>query len=151
MEKEHAKNHFPYLYTFLTFYVIALFLVGASLCDFSEVIAGLRQIVLTEDSLITDYVRVAGPGPALVNSSLVTAIAVILLYGSHESHNGLTLVVVGLMSGFSLFGKNFINIWPILFGTWLYAKSRKEHFGKYLIVKNIYLKFEEQYKSRRGY
>jgi len=134
MEKEHAKNHFPYLYTFLTFYVIALFLVGASLCDFSEVIAGLRQIVLTEDSLITDYVRVAGPGPALVNSSLVTAIAVILLYGSHESHNGLTLVVVGLMSGFSLFGKNFINIWPILFGTWLYAKSRKEHFGKYAAI-----------------
>ena len=134
MEKEHAKNHFPYLYTLLTFYVIALFVVGASLCDFSEVITGLRQIVLTEDSLITDYVRVAGPGPALVNSALVTAIAVLLLYGSHESHNGLTLVVVGLMSGFSLFGKNFINIWPILFGTWLYAKSRKEHFGKYAAI-----------------
>ena len=38
------------------------------------------------------------------------------------------------MSGFSLFGKNFVNIWPILLGTWLYAKSRKEHFGKYAPV-----------------
>lgn len=134
MEHERAKNHYPYLYFFLLLYVLVLFVAGCSLCPFSEVIEGLKQIVLTEDSLITDYVRVAGPGPALVNSALVTGIAIIILYGSHESHNGLTLVVVGLMSGFSLFGKNFINIWPILLGTWLYAKSRHEHFGKYAAI-----------------
>ena len=131
MEKEHAKNHFPYLYAFLLAYVTLLFVVGISLCSFSELINGLLNIVLTEDSLITDYVRVAGPGPALVNSAIVTGISVLILMESHESHNGLTLVVVGLMSGFSLFGKNFINIWPILLGTWLYAKSRKEAFSKY--------------------
>jgi len=134
MDKAHAKNHFPHLYVYLTIYVIALFLTGCILDDFPSVLAGLNQIVLTEDSLITDYVRVAGPGGALVNSALVTSIALILLYFSHESHNGMTLVVVGLMSGFSLFGKNFINIWPILFGTWLYAKSRREHFGKYAAI-----------------
>ena len=39
---------------------------------------------------------------------------------------GLTLVEMGLMSGFSLFGKNFVNIRPILAGTWLYAKVRRE-------------------------
>ena len=134
MEKEHAKNHYPYLYVYLTMYVTILLVTGLCLDDFGNVIAGLKQIVMTEDSLITDYVRVAGPAAALVNSALVTAIATILLYGSHESHNGLTLVVIGLMSGFSLFGKNFINIWPILLGTWLYAKSRREHFGKYTAI-----------------
>ena len=36
------------------------------------------------------------------------------------------------MSGFSLFGKNFVNIWPILLGSWLYAKARREPFGKYV-------------------
>ena len=46
----------------------------------------------------------------------------------------MTLVVIGLMSGFSLFGKNFVNIWPILLGTWLYAKSRHEPFGKYASI-----------------
>ena len=134
MEKEHAKNHYPNLYVYLTMYVIILLVAGFCLDDFGSVLEGLKRIVLTEDSLITDYVRVAGPGAALVNSALVTAISVMLLYGSHESHNGLTLVVIGLMSGFSLFGKNFINIWPILLGTWLYAKSRREHFGKYTSI-----------------
>ena len=134
MEKEHAKNHYPNLYVYLTMYVIILLVAGFCLDDFGSVLEGLKRIVLTEDSLITDYVRVAGPGAALVNSALVTAISVMLLYGSHESHNGLTLVVIGLMSGFSLFGKNFINIWPILLGTWLYAKSRREHFGKYTAI-----------------
>lgn len=135
MYKEHGKNHFPYLYPCLWFYVTTLFLTGLMLCrEPSEIVRGLSQIVLTEDALITDYVRVAGPGPALVNSAIVTAIAIIILYFAHESHNGLTLVVVGLMSGFSLFGKNFINIWPILAGSWLYAKSRREHFGKYAAI-----------------
>lgn len=134
MDKAHAKNHFPYLYIYLTIYVIALFLTGCVLDDFPNIIKGLKAIVLTEDSLITDYVRVAGPGAALVNSALVTSIALVLLFLSHESHNGMTLVVVGLMSGFSLFGKNFINIWPMLLGTWLYAKSRREHFGKYTAI-----------------
>ena len=131
MDREHSKNHFPYLYIILTTYVILMFIYAINLCTFTEAIDGLITIVMTEDSLITDYVRIAGPGPALINSVLVTTIALVILYESHESHNGLTLVVVGLMSGFSLFGKNPINIWPILLGTWLYAKSRGEHFGKY--------------------
>lgn len=135
MHREHGKNHFPYLYPGLWFFTATLFLTGLMLCKEPEqLFHGLIQIVLTEDALITDYVRVAGPGAALVNSALVTAISIIILYSSHESHNGLTLVVVGLMSGFSLFGKNFVNIWPILLGTWLYAKSRREHFGKYASI-----------------
>ena len=135
MHREHGKNHFPYLYPGLWFFTATLFLTGIMLCkEPSSLFYGLSQIVLTEDALITDYVLVAGPGAALVNSALVTTISIIILYCSHESHNGLTLVIVGLMSGFSLFGKNFVNIWPILLGTWLYAKSRKEHFGKYAAI-----------------
>jgi len=134
MNRHHEKNHFPHLYLILVTYTTVLFVVGIYHCSFAELIEGLKAIVLTEDALITDYVKVAGPGPALVNSALVTAISVAILYFSHESHNGLTVVVVGLMSGFSLFGKNFINIWPIILGTWLYAKLRREHFGKYAAI-----------------
>lgn len=137
MERAHHTdhiNHFPYLYHFLWAYTVLLFVVGLSLSDWSELLSGLWLIVTTEDALITDYIRVAGPGPAFVNSALVTASSVFLLYRSHESHNGLTLVVVGLMSGFALFGKNLINSVPILLGTWLYAFSRKEHFAKYTAV-----------------
>ncbi|MCI8422539.1 MAG: DUF1576 domain-containing protein [Lawsonibacter sp.] len=96
-----------------------------------NILWGLVQIVTTEDALITDYVLVAGPGAALVNSALVTALSILVLRLSQDALNGMTLVVIGLMSGFSLFGKNFVNIWPILLGTWLYSKYRKEPFGDY--------------------
>lgn len=66
---------------------------------------GLAQIVLTEDALITDYMLVAGPGPALVNAGLVAAISIATLQHAHTPFDGSALVVVGLMSGFALFGK----------------------------------------------
>lgn len=91
-------------------------------------------IIITEDTLITDYIEIAGIGAAFVNAALVTAISVLILSRSDETPNGFTLVVAGLMAGFSLFGKNIVNIWPILCGSWLYAKLRREHFGKYASV-----------------
>ena len=46
----------------------------------------------------------------------------------------MALVSAGLMIGFSLFGKNFVNIWPILLGSWLYAGLKREPFSKYVHV-----------------
>jgi hypothetical protein len=97
-----------------------------------NIAAGLKRIVTAQDLLITDYVALAGLGPALVNAGLVTLIAVALLYLSADPLNGSTLVTVSLMAGFSLFGKNIVNIWPILLGSWLYAKAKKEPFSKYV-------------------
>lgn len=109
-------SYFERMYLFLWGYVCLLLIVGTCLGGPSTILPGLAKIVLTEDALITDYVLVAGIGPALVNSAIVTAIAILLFQRSKEAPNGVTLVVIGLMSGFSLFGKNFINIWPILVG-----------------------------------
>lgn len=122
------------MHLFFWLYAAVLALAAFLFSSPQEILTGLRTIVLTEDSLITDYVLIAGPGAALMNSALVTAISIVLLKLSREPFNGFSLVVIGLMSGFSLFGKNCVNIWPILLGTWLYAKSRREHFGKYISV-----------------
>ena len=131
MESSHLHNRYEIMYPILLGYAVLLLIAGLLMGDPRQALDGLSKIVLTEDALITDYVLVAGPGPALINSGLVTLISVFILHSSRIPFNGMTSVVIGLMSGFSLFGKNFVNIWPILFGTWLYAKSRKEPFGKY--------------------
>ena len=120
----------PYLWA----YAALLALTGFLLDTPENILAGLKVIVLTEDALITDYVMVAGVGAALVNSALVTAISLCVLIFSKDVLNGMTLVVIGLMSGFSLFGKNFVNIWPILLGSWLYAKYRKEPYASYVNI-----------------
>ena len=125
LHHEHQARYdkmFPYLWG----YVILLALAGFVMDTPANILRGLYTIIITEDALITDYVLVAGPGAALVNSAIVTAISICLLYAAQDTLNGMTLVEMGLMSGFSLFGKNFVNIWPILAGTWLYAKARRE-------------------------
>ena len=129
---EHTR--YERLYGLFLAYAALLALFGLILDTPSGILHGLSTIILTEDALITDYVLIAGPGAALVNSALVTAISTLILRRSGEPFNGFSPVVVGLMSGFSLFGKNFVNIWPILLGTFLYAKSRREPVGKYAPV-----------------
>lgn len=132
--RHRPHMRFEALYPSLLIFSALLFVFGLFFDTPEKIVAGLRTIVLTEDALITDYFKVAGPGAALVNSALVTAISVLFLRQSGDPFNGMTLVVVGLMSGFSLFGKNFVNIWPFFLGTWLYARSRHEPMGKYTIV-----------------
>lgn len=119
------------MFPLLWLYSFWLALSGFLLDDPANIGPGLVTIIFTEDSLITDYILIAGPGAALVNSALVTTISICILYLSKDIVNGMTLVVIGLMSGFSLFGKNFVNIWPILLGSWLYTRYRREPFGPY--------------------
>ena len=125
LHHEHQARYdrmFPYLWA----YAILLALAGFVMDTPAGILRGLYTIITTEDALITDYVLVAGPGAALVNSAIVTAISICVLYAAGDTLNGMTLVEMGLMSGFSLFGKNFVNIWPILAGTWLYTRARRQ-------------------------
>ena len=130
LHHEHQARYdrmFPYLWAYAGLLALAgaLFAIDGR----EDVLRGLCTIITTEDALITDYVLVAGPGAALVNSAIVTAISICLLYAAGDTLNGMTLVEMGLMSGFSLFGKNFVNIWPILAGTWLYTKACRQRLA----------------------
>lgn len=114
-------------------------LFGAALALFgffqdtpAEIFQGLRTILTHEDVLITDYIAIAGMGAAFVNAGLVTLVSVLLLKLVRDPVNGATLVTIGLMAGFSLFGKNILNIWPILAGTGLYAVLKGETFAHHI-------------------
>ena len=113
---------------------IGLMVLGLFLQDPAAIPMGLYHIVTMQDLLITDYVYIAGPGAALVNAGLVTIISICIIKFSGDPYNGFTIVEMGLMAGFSLFGKNVLNIWPIILGTWLYARYQREPFSKYASV-----------------
>ena len=131
---EHHQMRYERMYPALMLYAAILFFIGILLDSPSNILLGLQSIILSEDALITDYVQIAGPGAALVNSAIVTALTVKVLHLSDEVFNGITLVVVGLMSGFALFGKNFLNILPIIFGTFLYSRHAHQPFRKFAAV-----------------
>ena len=111
-----------------------MILLGILLDDPMEIPIGLYHIVTMQDLLITDYVSIGGVGAALVNSGLVMILSICLIKLSKDPFNGFTMVEMGLMAGFSLFGKNILNIWPIILGTWLYAKYQREPFSKHASV-----------------
>ena len=127
-------TRFENMYPAILAFCAALFFSGIMMDPPQEIIKGLEIIVKSEDGLITDYINIAGPGAALVNAAIVTFISAAILHWSKEPLNGFTMVVIGLMSGFSLFGKNFVNIWPIILGTRIYAAVRRDYFGKYVTV-----------------
>lgn len=128
--------HFRYEKLYLLQLGLAAALAVLAFCfDTPEgVFQGLWDIANRGDVLITDYFETAGPGAAFLNSALLTAAAVWLLYVTRVPANGFSVVTVGLMTAFGFFGKNIFNIWPILAGTWLYAALKREPFGRYVSV-----------------
>ena len=133
MQTNHSK-HYEKIFPGTIAVSLLLMALGVILDDPRNILPGLYRIVSMQDLLITDYVEIAGVGAALINSGLVTIISIVLIKLSGDPFNGFTLVEMGLMAGFSLFGKNVFNIWPIIFGTWLYSRYQKEPFSKYASV-----------------
>ncbi len=131
----HTQPHMRYEPLYPALLVVSLALVGYGfLLDTPQnILAGLQTIIFSDGALITDYIALAGPGAAFCNAGLVAAISVLILHYTEDCLNGLAITIFGLMAGFALFGKNIVNIWPILFGTYLYSRSKKESFSKYAI------------------
>lgn len=99
-----------------------------------EILKGLKRILLSPDILITDYVEIGGISASLFNSALTSILSMLLLIFIGVKPNGSTIMSLWLITGFSFFGKNLINIWPIILGVYLYSKYQKEPFLNYSLV-----------------
>ncbi len=74
--------------------------------------------------------EIGGIGATFVNCALLIIFYVIMLVFLNVNPSG-TIITV---SGFSLFGKNILNIWPIIYGIWLYSRFQKEPFSNYIVT-----------------
>ena len=108
--------------------------VGLFLQPPGEILPGLWRIVREPDFLITDYFLVGGIGAALINAGILTLVCIWTIYHLNLETNGHTITSSCLMFGFSLFGKNIINIWTILLGVYLYSRYHKMHLSKYIYI-----------------
>ncbi len=95
---------------------------------------GLKEIVVEPDFLITDYMAVGGIGAAFVNAAILMAASIFFCYRLGLTEDGHTIAASCLMFGFSLFGKNIVNIWSIILGVWLYSRYHKTHFSRYVYI-----------------
>ncbi len=112
--------------------VLLLFAAALLLSTPGELVRGMATIVLTRDALVTDYFELAGFGAAFLNAGLVMGLGIVLIRLQKIPFTGLTMAVLFINAGFSLFGKNPVNILPMLLGTWLYARFHHASMNRYI-------------------
>lgn len=130
--KNKTKFREPYfLHLSICIFVIVLaFFVDTP----SEIWVGLQNIVKSQSVLITDYTVVGGLGATLINVGLCGIIILGIYYFNDMKFNGSLIMAFWLVFGFAFFGKNFINITPILIGGFIYAKGKNAPFARYSLV-----------------
>lgn len=99
-----------------------------------NIIQGFKNIFYQSDILITDYISIGGIGAAFINAGALGLFSILLFVIVGVKPIGSTIMSTWLMVGFGLFGKNIINILPVIFGVWLYSKYRKEPFINFILV-----------------
>ena len=107
---------------------------GMLLQPLSEIVPGIGRMIIEPDFLITDYFLVGGIGAALINAGILTLASIAIVYFLGMEMDGHTITSACLMFGFSLFGKNLLNIWTILLGVYLYSHYHKKHMSNYIYV-----------------
>ena len=110
---------------------LSLIMTGFIIETPKNILDGLIAYILCADILITDYFVIGSIGAAFVNAGLVTLISIGLTLLIKTPYNGGTISMMFLMAGFSLFGKNPINILPFFLGVWIYAKVKGQPMARY--------------------
>lgn len=99
-----------------------------------ELVRGILAIIYEPDFLITDYFVIGGVGASFFNAGILTLISILMVYFLDMDIDGHTITSACLMFGFSLFGKNLMNIWAILLGVLLYADYHKTSVSRYIYI-----------------
>ena len=108
--------------------------IGLFLQPIQEIGPGIVRLIKEPDFLITDYFVVGGVGAALINAGMLTLMSIGIIYFMGMDMDGHTITSSCLMFGFSLFGKNIVNIWAIMAGVVLYSKYHGTSLKRYLYV-----------------
>ncbi|MGC8955588.1 MAG: DUF1576 domain-containing protein [Fervidobacterium sp.] len=121
------------IYNFL-FAVALVFIALGLIVGNINLIDEVKTIVISQDYLITDYMEIAGVGGAFFNSGLLMLLFTLLLKLLKINPSGVSIAAIMTIGGFALFGKNIVNVWPIVIGVFLYTIMIGENIRTYLYV-----------------
>lgn len=130
MKKRKLVVHYIWLIAFFSFFVVS----GFFLQPLNELSSGLSAIIQDSSVLLTDYIAVGGVGATFVNAGVLGLICVAMLMKMDMKPNGSIILSIFLMFGFAFFGKNLLNVWPVIIGVYLYSLVKKHPFRNYIII-----------------
>lgn len=117
---------------FILFTILMLLFAAFALESPRQLFIGMKSIILSRDALITDYFELAGYGAAFFNAAVVLTIGYLLLESQKTYFIGITMASLFINTGYALWGKNPVNIWPLILGTAVYAKVHHSRFARYI-------------------
>lgn len=128
IQKQDATTHAKWL---LLLFISVVFLIAGVMIDpLPEVLDGFWRIQVSPSVLTTDYLAVGGDGATLWNSAAIILVLSLILRMKKVELTGFLLAVIILVSGFSFFGTDLFNAFPIILGTMLYARLREQSFSE---------------------
>jgi len=104
------------------------------LIDGTQALTGFYQLQSSPAKLVNDFFAAQGVGAALLNSSAVAAIGLVLVLVNKIQISGTVFSAVFTLAGFGLFGKTPLNIIPIFVGVYLAAKFADKRFQEYILI-----------------
>ena len=118
---------------FLLFFlcISIIFMVAGLIIGGGDTCAGLARVVTSSEKLVTDVLadEMGGLGGGLFSIGLVGLISWAVLQFSGAKITGASFGAFFLMLGLGFYGKNPLNILPVLLGTFLYSRVKKVSFG----------------------
>ena len=118
---------------FLLFFlcVSLVFMAAGLIVGGAGTLPGLVRVMTSSEKLVTDVLadEMGGLGGGLFSVGLVGLISWAVLKFSGAKIGGASFGAFFLMLGLGFYGKNPLNILPVLLGTFLYAKVKKVPFG----------------------
>ena len=118
---------------FLLFFlcISLVFMAAGVIVGGAGAFSGLVRVMTSSEKLVTDVLaeETGGFGGGLLSVGLVGLISWAVLKFSGAKIGGASFGAFFLMIGLGFYGKNPLNILPILLGTFLYSKVKKVSFG----------------------
>ncbi|PRX21806.1 uncharacterized protein DUF1576 [Orenia metallireducens] len=121
-------------FNILVTYNLLLIVFSFIFDNYKNILLGINKIIRSSDILITDYLGIGGLGATFFNAGMLGLLALFLLKVEKSKLNGISIAAVFTVTGFAMFGKNSLNICPIMIGVWLHSAYQKEPFANYVIV-----------------
>lgn len=130
MKKQRLLYYYLWIILLFSFFILC----GSFLQSPEEIIQGLYNIVTDPSVLVSDYLAIGGIGATFINAGLLGIMCTAIVMKMDMKPNGSIYLALFCVFGFAFFGKNILNIWPIMFGSYLYSKRKRQPFRNYIIL-----------------
>lgn len=128
--KKQMNRQYYYLFGLSVMLMILAFIIESP----QSLVSGMMTILVSPSQLFTDYMEIASVGSTLLNVAIMLCISIYSYKKLEIPLNGTVIGSLGMLAGFSFFGKNLFNSIPFMIGVWIYTKVTKQNYRNYVIV-----------------